>query len=99
VLADRILVVYGLAPRSEKTIVDRRKLFQELEEIRKTGVGYDREESVRGGLCIGAAVRAENGPVVAAISVSTPLVRMTKDREKEIRAAVLESAKEIATLV
>jgi DNA-binding IclR family transcriptional regulator len=44
-------------------------------------------------------VRAESGPVVAAISVSTPLVRMTKDREKEIRAAVLESAKEIATLV
>jgi DNA-binding IclR family transcriptional regulator len=98
-LADRILEVYGLAPRTEKTIVDRRKLFQELEEVRKTGVGYDREESVRGGLCIGAAVRPENGPVVAAISLSTPLVRMTKDREKEIRAAVLESAKAIAKLV
>jgi DNA-binding IclR family transcriptional regulator len=98
-LADRILEVYGLAPRTEKTIVDRRRLFQELEEIRKTGVGYDRGESVRGGLCIGAAVRPENGPVVAAISVSTPLVRMSKDREKEIRAAVVESAKEIAALV
>jgi DNA-binding IclR family transcriptional regulator len=98
-LADRILEVYGLAPRTDKTIVDRRKLFDELEEVRKTGVGYDREESVRGGLCIGAAVRPENGPVVAAISLSTPLVRMTKEREKEIRIAVLESAKAIAALV
>lgn len=95
-LADRILEVYGLSPRTEKTIVDRRRLFEELEDVRKTGVGYDREESTRGGLCIGAAVRTDGQPVVAAISLSTPLVRMTKEREKEIRAAVLKSATAIA---
>jgi DNA-binding IclR family transcriptional regulator len=98
-LADRILEVYGLTPRTEKTIVDRRRLFEELEDVRKTGLGYDREESTRGGLCIGAAVRADGQPVVAAISLSTPLVRMTKEREKEIRVAVLESAATIAGLV
>jgi DNA-binding IclR family transcriptional regulator len=98
-LADRILEVYDLAPRTEKTIVDRRRLFDELEEVRQTGLGYDREESTRGGLCIGAAVRAPGEPVVAAISLSTPLVRMTKEREKEIRAAVLASAEIIAGLV
>jgi DNA-binding IclR family transcriptional regulator len=98
-LADRILEVYGLTPRTEKTIVDRNRLFKELEEVRKTGVGYDREESIRGGLCIGAAVRPKELPVVAAISLSTPLVRMTKDREKAIRSAVLESAARIAELV
>jgi DNA-binding IclR family transcriptional regulator len=97
-LSDRILEVYGLTPRTPKTITDRRKLFKELEEVRKTGIGYDREESIRGGLCIGAAVRSEGKPVVAAISVSTPLVRMTKEREKEIRAAVLEAADAIARL-
>jgi DNA-binding IclR family transcriptional regulator len=97
-LSDRILEVYGLTPRTAKTIVDRRKLFKELEEVRKTGVGYDREESIRGGVCIGAAVRAPGKPVLAAISVSTPLVRMTKEREKEIRAAVLEAADAIALL-
>jgi DNA-binding IclR family transcriptional regulator len=98
-LADRILEVYGLAPRTEKTIVDRRRLFEELEEVRKTGVGYDREESIRGGLCIGAAVRPKGEPVVAAISLSTPLVRMTKEREREIRAAVVDSAAAIATVI
>lgn len=98
-LADRILEVYGLAPRTEKTIVDRHRLFKELEEVRRTGVGYDREESIRGGLCIGAAVRPEGLPVISAISLSTPLVRMTKEREKEIRAAVIESAETIAGLI
>jgi DNA-binding IclR family transcriptional regulator len=95
-LADRILEVYGLSPRTEKTIVDRHKLFQEFEEVRKTGIGCDREESILGGICFGAALRKEGKPVVAAISLSTPTMRMTKEREKEIRAAVLESAEKIA---
>lgn len=97
-LTDRILEVYGLTSRTPKTIVDRHKLFKELEEVRRTGIGYDREESNRGGLCIGAAVQPKGKPVVAAISVSTPLIRMTKEREKEIRNAVSEAAARIAEL-
>jgi DNA-binding IclR family transcriptional regulator len=88
--------VYGLSPRTDKTIVDRHKLFLEFEEVRKTGIGCDREESIKGGICFGAAVRTEGKPVVAAISLSTPTMRMTKEREKAIRAAVLESAEKIA---
>lgn len=91
-LADRMLEVYGLSQRTEKTITDRQKLFEEFEEARRTGIGSDREESVRGGICFGAALRTEGKPVVAAISLSTPTMRMTKEREKEIRAAVLEAA-------
>jgi DNA-binding IclR family transcriptional regulator len=98
-LADRIVEVYGLAPRTDKTIVDRHKLFQEFEEVRKTGVGCDREESIRGGICFAAALQPEGKPVVAAISLSTPTMRMTKVREREIRAAVLESAKKISRLL
>jgi DNA-binding IclR family transcriptional regulator len=98
-LADRILEVYGLTPRTDKTIVDRHKLFQDFEEVRKTGIGCDREESIRGGICFGAAMRTEGKPVVGAISLSTPTMRMTKEREKEIRAALLESARKIAKLL
>lgn len=95
-LSDRILEVYGLTRRTDKTITDRHQLFQQFEEIRLTGIAYDREESNMGGLCIGAAIRPRDQQVVAAISVSTPLVRMTKEREQEIRAAVAESAECIA---
>jgi DNA-binding IclR family transcriptional regulator len=93
---DRILEVYGLAPRTPKTIVDRRALLQEFEVARKTGVTFDREESTLGGVCVAAAIRSKNGRVVAAISVSTPIIRMTKIREKEIIEAVLNSAQAIS---
>ena len=95
-LIDRLLEVYGLFPRTEHTIIDRYKLFKEFESIRKTGVGYDREESVVGGLCISAAIRPEGLPVLAAISLSTPLVRITSAREQEARSAVIEAANYIA---
>jgi DNA-binding IclR family transcriptional regulator len=98
-LADRILEVYGLNPRTAHTITDRRKLFQDFEVVRKTGIGCDREESIVGGICFGAALRTEGRPVVAAISLSTPSVRMTKERGKEIQAAVLRSAERIARIV
>ncbi|WP_420237076.1 IclR family transcriptional regulator [Telmatobacter bradus] len=96
---DRILEVYGLFPRTPHTIVDRNKLFEEFEQIRKTGFAYDREESVLGGLCIGAVLRTGSSAQVAALSVSTPLSRMSDEREKEIRNAVLESAALIAKLI
>jgi DNA-binding IclR family transcriptional regulator len=98
-LADRILEVYGLSPRTENTLVDRTKLFAEFAEARRTGVAADREESIRGGICFGAALRTENKPVVAAISISTPTMRMSPELEKQIKAALLESAARIARLL
>jgi DNA-binding IclR family transcriptional regulator len=58
-------------------------------------VACDREESIRGGICFGAAIQAPGKPVKAAISVSTPTTRMDAVREKETRSAVLEAAAEI----
>ncbi len=95
-LADRIIEVYGLGRRTEHTITDRTRLMREFEEIRRTGVGYDREESVLGGICISAAIRPAGKQVFAALSISTPVLRMTPEREAEIRAAVLEADERIA---
>ena len=95
-LADRILEVYGLSHRTEHSITDRGRLFDEFDEIRKTGIACDREESTLGGICFGAAIQPAGQPVVAAISVSTPVVRMTPEREEETRRAVLEAAKRVA---
>jgi len=95
-LADRILEVYGLSHRTEYSITDRGRLFDEFDEIRKTGIACDREESTLGGICFGAAIQPAGQPVVAAISVSTPVVRMTPEREEETRRAVLEAAKRVA---
>jgi DNA-binding IclR family transcriptional regulator len=98
-LADRILEVYGLTARTENTITDRQSLFNAFEQARATGIAADREESIRGGICFGAALRTATKPVVAAISISTPTTRMTEHREKQIQQALYDSARHIATLV
>jgi DNA-binding IclR family transcriptional regulator len=98
-LIDRILEAYGLFPRTPHTIVDRNQLFQEFEQIRQTGFAYDREESVLGGLCIGAVICPAGRTPVAALSVSTPLARMSGTREHDTRDAVLAAARAIAELV
>ena len=95
-LADRMLEVYGLTPRTDHTIIDRQKLFSQFEEIRKTGVACDREESIRGGICFGVAIQPEGKPVVAALSLSTPAMRMDRAREEKIQQALVASARTIA---
>jgi DNA-binding IclR family transcriptional regulator len=94
-LADRILEVYGLSRRTDHTITDRARLFQEFDEIRKTGIACDREESILGGICYSAAIQSDGKPVVAALSISMPVVRMTPAREEDARKAVLEAAARI----
>lgn len=92
-LINRILETYGLYRRTEKTVVDRQALLSEFEEIRRRGYAVDREETVLGGVCIGAAITVDQAPVSLALSLSTPLVRMTPEREQEIISAVLETAR------
>ena len=91
-LAEQIVEVYGLSRRTDFTITDRARLFDEFAQIRATGVACDRQESILGGICFSSALRPVEGPVVAAISLSTPVVRMTPEREDETRKAVHEAA-------
>ena len=95
-LADRILEVYGLYRRTEHTITDRARLFAEFDQVRQTGVACDREESILGGICYGAAIRNGSQQVVAALSLSTPVVRVTPAREEETRKAVLQAAARVS---
>ena len=97
-LAEQIVEVYGLSRRTEFTITDRARLFDEFAQIRATGIACDRQESILGGICYSAALRPAEGPVVAAISLSTPIVRMTPERDEETRKAVLETAMRASAL-
>lgn len=96
---DRLLEVYGLVRRTARTVVDRQALLSEFEQIRARGYAIDREESVNGGVCIGAAVALDGAPVKAALSVSTPTVRISPERELEIVRAVLDVARQAALLM
>ncbi|WP_280398412.1 IclR family transcriptional regulator [Nocardia carnea] len=60
--------LYGsaLLPRTDRTITDRTALHHELNRIRlRRGLAFERNESVDGIACVGAAVRGGEGPVAA----------------------------------
>src|SRR5262245_52303256 len=78
---DRILEAYGLTRRTENTVVDRQALLAEFEQINARGYAIDREEAVKGAVCIGVAIRSK-GRVVASISISVPVARMAPEREQ-----------------
>jgi len=75
------------------TDFSREALLRELDEIRRTGVGFDREEH-RQGICgVGVAVTDVDGSVLA-ISVPMPAARFAED-EAAVAAALLRTRGEV----
>jgi DNA-binding IclR family transcriptional regulator len=73
------------------TIVTRERLEAELEEIRTTGVAYDREEIQPGLFCIAVPVRDHGDEVIAAASISMPTLTDARRRREfgvRLQAAV-----------
>jgi DNA-binding IclR family transcriptional regulator len=95
-LIDRMLETYGLTKRTERSIVDRQSLLAEFEKVQHNGFAVDREESMAGGICIGGPIFLTPARVVAAISVSTPVVRMTTQREREVCEQVKSVAERVS---
>lgn len=65
------------------TITTRDELFDELEEIRDTGIAFDRQERLEGLRCVAATIPRDDPHPPAAISVSAPVSRMNGDRFEE----------------
>jgi DNA-binding IclR family transcriptional regulator len=82
-----------------KSITSLGRLKRELANIRKRGYALDEGEAVMGIRCLGAAILGADGKTIAALSVSGPMVRVTKDRlpffAEELREAVSEISKRV----
>lgn len=74
------------------TIASRAELLAELDQVRETGVAFDREEHTEGICAIGAVVGTD---ATAAISIPAPAQRFY-GREEELAAAI-KDAGEAAT--
>ena len=89
----------GWRPYTPKSIQSFERLQTELAEIRKRGYSLDREERRLGVGCIAAPVRERSGQVVAALSVSGALERLTKktgEFSPQILRRVLEAANRVS---
>lgn len=70
-LAERV-IAGGLRPRTSNTITSPMKLRAELDDVRRLGVAYDREEIALGLVCVAAPIFGHSNEPVAAMSVSIP---------------------------
>jgi len=76
---ERILDRWGLSPKTEDTITDHDELFDELETVRGRGYALNLGESIEGLHAVGAAIHDETGKPVAALSISGPASRLSRD--------------------
>ncbi|HMI53522.1 MAG TPA: IclR family transcriptional regulator [Candidatus Saccharimonadales bacterium] len=83
---------WGLQRVTKNTITTAADLKAELSAVRNRGYAVDNEEKEEGLRCVGAAVRGHSGKLIAAISVSGPAFRVTKERIEEIGQAVMREA-------
>ncbi len=73
------------------------KVVQELDQVRATGIAYNREETLPGVLACAAGLRNRHGELIAAVSCTGPKYRM-EGRLPQMGERVLETAQAIAPL-
>ena len=93
--AQRILASATMRKLTPTTITDLATLVDELAEVRRTGVAYDRGEAISEAHCVAAPVRDAMGQVIAAVSVTVPNNRFARSRT-EFTQAVRNAATEIS---
>ncbi len=93
---NKIVRRWGLKPVTPNTITTASALKVELKAVRSRGYAIDDEEKEEGLRCIGAAVRSHSGKLAAAMSVSGPAFRMSKERVPEIGRALMRAANELS---
>ena len=86
----------NLEAYTPKTLVDKQALLEKIQVAKVNRHTIDDEEYQLGLVCIGAPVHGVGNKVVAAISMSTPTVRMTPEKFETVILQVKETAKKIS---
>lgn len=84
-----------LIPRTENTLIDRAALEADLQRTWERGFAIDNQENELGARCLGVPIFDSSGHVVAAMSVSSPVSRLTEEREEDIIASLIQTGKEV----
>jgi len=74
---DHLVEVVGLKRFTEYTLTSKQQLLNELEVIHRQDYAYDNQECEVGARCIAFPVRDHTGKIIAGISVTGPIGRLT----------------------
>ncbi len=70
---------------TDKTVVSRKQLLEELQKVRRRGFAFDNEEFCLGLTCLAFPVRDHSGRIAGSVSISGPTVRFGQERMMELR--------------
>lgn len=93
---EAILKKHGMKRFTENTITDIETLKKHLKKIREMGYAIDEMEHEEGIRCVAAPIYNIKGKVIASVSVSGPVLHVTKERIPELTEEVIKTAKEIS---
>jgi IclR family KDG regulon transcriptional repressor len=93
---ERILKKEKPIQYTDRTIVCRADLEQELSSIREKGYALDNEEHEIGVRCVAAPVRNNKSSVCGAVSISVPTVRLPDEEIPRFRDIVVQAGDEIS---
>jgi IclR family transcriptional regulator, KDG regulon repressor len=96
--AEQLAMVRGLEleRRTDRTITDRDALLSELGSGRYRGFALDDVENEIGVRCVGAALLDHRGRPIAAISVSAPTTRFSKEKALRVGTWCVATARTIS---
>ncbi|KAF4409697.1 MULTISPECIES: IclR family transcriptional regulator [Streptomyces] len=85
-----------LAAMTDNSITSPQELRRELAEIRRRGVAVEQRESNPDVSCVAAPVRDSAGTVVAALSISVPMIRWSDERRAELEKLAVKGAEDLS---
>lgn len=88
---NQFLKIKGLKKLTDKTIISPVMLVEELNILRQRRYCLDDQECEVGARCLAVPIRDYSGKVIAAISISGPIVRMTHDKIDRLIPEILET--------
>jgi IclR family transcriptional regulator, KDG regulon repressor len=97
--AVRIVKALGMPAFTSHTITSADQLVLELERVRTQGWSMDNRENEPDGRCIAAPIHCARRVVVAALSISGPLPRMTMTRAKSLLPELLQTAARVSASI
>lgn len=94
-LRQRALLQQAYLKYTPATHDSAESLSAELDQIRREGVAFDREEHERGIISIAAPILTDGGHVIGALSIATSTLRYSLQELNAFRPALLETAEKI----
>lgn len=96
---EHMIKTKGMAALTPNTITTKQGLLIELEKIRNQGYALDNEECELGARCLSVGIKDYTGKIVAGISVSGPVTRMSMSYIEEIKDIVMNTSGKVSELL